>query len=280
MGRVKMREILDKEISLLLKEAEMAKKCLGDGLTQVRKCNTDEPGKIYMASLLVSNGLERMMKIILVQNYRLNNNGEFPNNNYLKNKGHKLFDLYRNIIQLKDELNLLEIGDVLKENEISEIIFQYFNDFANGTRYYNLDELTNSNKKSKNPLIEWEYIGTEILKKHKKIRKGTFEKMLDDEELMKFINNSIVTFKFNSNNEIYSSTEIYLNKYKNYDYIQGYFTYYILKIIKYLNVVLEGIESKIANIPFTNEFFEYFTIVDSDIYKNYQVRKIKNWSRY
>lgn len=275
-----MREILDKEISLLLKEAEMAKRCLGDGLTQIRKYNTDEPGKIYMASLLVSNGLERMMKIILIQSYRLNNKGEFPNNNYLKNKGHKLFDLYRSIVGVKEELKLNETGDVLKENEISEKIFVFFNDFANGARYYNLDELTNSNRKLKNPLIEWECIGAEILRKHKKSRSNSYEIMLENKEFMSFINDSVITFKFDSNNEVYSSTEIYLNKYKNSDFIQGYFVYYILKIIKYLNIVLEEIEFKIANLPITNEFFEYFAIVDSDIYNNYQVRKIRNWSRY
>lgn len=275
-----MRKILDKEISLLLKEASLANRCIGEGLTSIRKCGTFDAGGIYMASLLVSSGIERLMKIILVQNFRIENNGDLPNNNYLKGKGHNLIELYQNIINIKERNNINKLGDVLRENEISNQIFIYLNDFAKGARYYNLDELTNSNKKSSNPLSEWENIEKKILMLHKKKKKSKTEILLENDNFVKSLESSVAILKYGVDNQLFRSPVEYLNKYKDIDFTQGYFVYYILKIIKFLNLILKNLENKIGSIPFTNEFFSFYMIVDSEEYPCYKIRKLKKWVRY
>ncbi len=79
----------------LTREAAMSSMALGIGLTHIRKYNYVQQGYFYSAIYSYSTGLERLLKLILIYDYRLNNNNEFPNNKQIRACGHNLSVLVR-----------------------------------------------------------------------------------------------------------------------------------------------------------------------------------------
>ena len=78
------------EEKLLLLEGSLSGYAIGEGLECLRKANIYEKGMYYQAFFSLSIGIERLLKLIIIYEYRENHTGEFPDNNYIKNKGHKI----------------------------------------------------------------------------------------------------------------------------------------------------------------------------------------------
>ncbi|WP_432405730.1 hypothetical protein [Wukongibacter sp. M2B1] len=69
--------------AILLKEAGLASSSLEYGLTILRKAELTRKAEYYQAFFQLSIGLERLMKIIIIENY-LGVEKKFPSNSILK----------------------------------------------------------------------------------------------------------------------------------------------------------------------------------------------------
>ncbi len=258
-----MLEITELQISLLLKEGHMASASIGQGLTALRKAHNGNKGAYYEGFLLITSGIERLMKLIFINEYR-GKNGSFPNNDDLKKLGHKISDLYSEVITYIDGKEEIILDPIQKE------IVTFLTDFAVGSRYYNLDILTNRKVKYSDPLVQWSEIREKIKGKH-------IKSINNNETIASMMENVVIIGLYSENNELINTPLDYLNSLDNNDILQGYSVYYIHGILQNLYSVLNYIESKYHLYPYLTEFFDFYR---KGTFKNYKIRSKRKWIKY
>ncbi|MCK4431030.1 MAG: hypothetical protein KAW19_06975 [Candidatus Aminicenantes bacterium] len=147
--------MLNQTFKALLKEAQFTNEMLGSGATQIRKANYATKGMYFQAFTSLSTGLERIGKLCLMLDYYIDNNGKFPDLDYLKKKiGHKILVLYQKSIGIINErsisLNFLNNLD----GNIHRNILKILSNFAQGDRYSNIDILVNA-QQNRDPINSW-----------------------------------------------------------------------------------------------------------------------------
>jgi len=259
-----MQNFVTKEDKLLLKEAGLASTCIGQGLTILRKANFVNDWNYYQSFLLLTIGIERLLKIIIITKFRVDNNGLFPTDNYLKNLGHDIKKLIKTVNDFEIDKDEIEIID----DEIQLDIIDFLTRFAKATRYYNLDVLS-GNEKQTDPLIEWKRIQNKI-----KEKKGLISKP-PPKGFTEFVNSfSMFAMTDEEGNFIDSAEEFYkdssiLNK------LQGHSIYNVWRIIQILADKLRYFEYKHNLFPTLREFFPYFS---KDWDKDINVMTWEDWN--
>lgn len=246
------------EEKLLLMEGSLTLATLTEGLDCLRKANIYQKGLYYQAFFSLSTGIERLLKLIIIYKYRIENNGIFPENNDLKEKGHNLYEMFK-IVSPK-----------LLEDNIYNLVINFLNNFAKSTRYYNLDILTGRETKLLNPLEEWKNIEDYILKEYNVKSK---EENQDKNLLINYMNEiSSILYLDMRGNQINDFNDI-INESEMRDTIQGYNVLVVYKIIKSLVYILSELETRNNLFPCLREYFSYFrgNFTDSEI------RRKKSW---
>lgn len=254
------------QISLLLKEAHIASSSIRYGLNALCRANIYAKGDYYQAFFQLSIGLERLMKLIIIENYRGTNNS-FPNNKVLKDYGHDLIEMFERI----NEIELFRHSDA-DMNDISFSILKCLSQFAKTTRYYNLDALTGK-QQNIDPLIQWAIIQEEILR-HNPKRKTSRDNGI--QELKSYINENSVAMIFNEKNNIIDNTADFIDRVEMDAYVQEYAVYYTYLLISELVNKLLKIESNFELYPYLSEFFRGFYGGRT----KYEIRKRRNWTNY
>gem|GEM_PF-2370802 len=98
-------DINSKPVKLLMKEAGLSATCLEQGLTSLRRANFMQKWHYYQAFFLLTIGIERLLKIIIITISRIEHN-KIPNNQELKNYGHDIENLFAKVsnqINAKDD---------------------------------------------------------------------------------------------------------------------------------------------------------------------------------
>lgn len=241
---------------LLANEAHLTKSLISSGLHALRKANIENVGLFYQAFFSLSIGLERMMKIILIMKYRIENNGEFPSNELLKKHGHNLVSLAQ------------DCGIEKFDNKINNDILTFLNQFAKKERYFNLDSLRETDYNRENPLLTWKKIQEKILNTY------SYKKLPNEYLYAAQILNQCSDVQFNNlnNEEITSVQDLVVNVYEN-DIAQGYAVWHIFEIVKTLKNRILYLEQKRYLMPVVSEFFDFYT----DYWKPSQIRNRKNW---
>jgi len=164
--------------SLLNSEAYTASGLIGSGLTMLRKMDFSRETYFSQSLFSLSIGLERLMKLIIIYDYRYSNEGNFPSNEYLKHQiGHNLTKLYSNIKCIAARFEKDRLFNEVDADPICTKILSILTDFAMNSRYYNLDQLSQAKSVGKNPINEWEeFVNDHIVKRHFKISSNTIEK--------------------------------------------------------------------------------------------------------
>ncbi|MGU3420759.1 hypothetical protein [Methylobacterium sp. D54C] len=152
----------------LLREAGIAGNSISAGLAAIRKANYATPGLYGHAFFSFSVGLERMLKLIYIMAYLIENK-QFPTDNHLRDLRHNIKTLFEHAqqIQIKYEAPAGE-SDVVA-GSVEMLIVEFMSRFAQGTRYYNLDLLVKSKKAaaSIDPIKDWfNTVGVPILDLH------------------------------------------------------------------------------------------------------------------
>lgn len=250
-------EFFKEEEKLLLLEAALTSSTLIEGFDCIRKANIYQKGLYYQAFLSLSTGIERLLKLLIIYEYKINNQGAFPDNKQLKEKGHNLYEMFKMIAP-----------DAL-EDELNNLLIKFLSDFAMTTRYYNLDVLTGKQFKSLNPLEEWSVLEEKILNKYN----AKYKKTQDKAVLANMLNETAsVLYLDNSMKQIDNFMPI-IDEVEKRDAIQGYSVLAFFKIIKALVHKLARLELDNDLFPYLREFFDDFRGNRTDG----EIRKKKNW---
>jgi hypothetical protein len=245
---------------LLMREAAFASRSIGIGLTELRKYDFANKGSFFHALASIAVGVERLLKLLVIYTHRIENNGSFPTNDDLKNKyGHKIISL-RNHVRSFSEKNGFSASWGVHDEDLSIQILNILSDFAQFSRYYNLDVLTGKDQKEDEPLVRWEKeVGARILKMHppkSQIRPEKFDEfcaMLDDMAVFKHTNSDGAEIT-NARSMILAG-ESSIPK-------QKYSFFYTYRMIRVLAQLLMEIEVNARFYPFLYEFFRNFMVED------------------
>src|SRR5438132_492614 len=91
----------------LRREAALVRHLVGSGVTALGRANyADKTGEYYTAFFGLSIGLERMAKLILVADHAISNSGQMPDEEVVRNFGHKLVKLMDTIDATTQKHNL------------------------------------------------------------------------------------------------------------------------------------------------------------------------------
>ena len=133
--------------------------CFKSSLRGLRQASNAEPGQFYSAFFNYAIGLERLLKVLLMLD-QWHNERKFPDNDQLKKfggkSGHNLQILHQSVCLLFPQYKIEEKAD-WKLDAINQDFLIFLADFANGSRYFNLDQLAGfTNKHGVNPIYRWQ----------------------------------------------------------------------------------------------------------------------------
>lgn len=138
----------------LNKEGQFTKEMLGAGATQIRRANYATKGIYFQAFTSLSTGLERIGKLCLMVDHRIDK-GKFPDFSYMKNDiGHDIIKLYersRDVVRRR-RIEFQFLGNL--DNNIHQSIMRILSDFAIGDRYSNINLVIGA-KKQADPVASW-----------------------------------------------------------------------------------------------------------------------------
>ena len=146
---------------LMQQEGHLISSCLTTGLTVLRCANVHNKGAFYSALFNLSVGIERLLKAIIIMEYMLKNKLSVPTKKQLRSYGHNITELYDKCVKISNSYD----GKLPRRTSLDEITqeqLELLSDFAQNTRYHNLDALS-SQQKGKDPLEHWGEIILSIL---------------------------------------------------------------------------------------------------------------------
>lgn len=157
-------------------EASLASSSIRGGLTSLNKCTITDKGTFYNSFFQLSIGLERFFKIIYILQYMIENDLKKPDFKSIKSLGHDIKSLHKAAVEVGnryiDDRNHLVLSD------IQEDIINMLSEFGDQSRYYVLNTITNSKKRTSDPLESWNNIIESAFWEYIPIKKR--EKIVDD----------------------------------------------------------------------------------------------------
>jgi hypothetical protein len=261
----------DEKELLLVREASMASMAIGIGLTHIRKFDFTQPGFFYSGMFSFTTGLERLMKLIIICDFRVKNNDAFPNNQQLKAFGHKITELFNHSRKIKNDYDF-EIDDKrFIDDDFYETIVQFLSDFATTARYYNLDALSGYKQNSDEPYRRWNNdISETIVQRHYRKNPKNFKKKM--ELAKKMMGNTIVFMNDENGNEIRNLNDFY-TKGDQVTTKQKYSMFYLYEINRFLCDLLCELHHEGNLFPYLPDFFAVFRHNDKS-----HIIKIKSWN--
>lgn len=244
---------ISKEETLLLHEAGLSSTCIGQGMTMLRKAWWQDEWNFYQAFFLLSIGIERLLKIIVILKFKADNN-RFPNDDLLKRLGHDI----KKLITTVESYN---INEEVITCEIETSIIDFLTAFAKTNRYYNLDAISGM-QSTTNPLREWKTI-QEKIKQKEGLLSQTFDK-----EFLEQIAGPLGSPR---------AVEEYLKDANILDDIQGHSVYYFWRIIQKLADKLRKLEFANHSAISLREFYPYF-VKGWDKQGEYSILSWQDWN--
>lgn len=247
----------EKELNLA-NEAALTASLLGNGLNALRKADLYNKGLYYQAFFSLSIGIERLLKIIVITQYRVEHEAIFPDDINPRKFGHDLIKLCE------------YTGIKFENNSLYFKLVAFLNDFAKKSRYYNIDSMMNINVSYDDPLSDWYLISRDIYNSSKK--KNIIQ---NKQELANMIDSiSIIRFHNLQGNEITNAMEL-LEEFESRNIIQSYSVQFIFEIITKLVNEIRKLEKQKYMMPVLSEFFPLY----HKYWKPYEIRKKKDWLR-
>lgn len=139
------------------READLVCHLIGSGATALGRANyADRVGEYYTAFFGLSIGFERLMKLILVADYAIANEGKMPVEQVIRKFGHNLLELSKAADEVSKRHGL-KLVYARPTSEISSKIIECLDDFAdaNRGRYANFGALGDPNLGSEEPIKKW-----------------------------------------------------------------------------------------------------------------------------
>lgn len=266
----------DNLFDALSKEAQFTCEMLCAGGTQIRKANYARRGIYFQAFTSLSTGLERIGKLCLILDYALKNNGNYPDNDYIKNEiGHDIEKLYQKAFELKNEhqfqfkfLQDLNLG-------IYQTILNVLSRFGKGDRYSNIDLIVNR-RNYDDPIKIWYeevdlYFYNNLVSTRRKIKIQTNARIIG-----KLIEPYMLVRHTSEDETDITDVENASFRTGIFEAVGPFRQLFVFHIIRFWAELIDCIGYKIMKetrieIPFFNEIFKIFYNDDS------YVKKRKTW---
>lgn len=220
------------------RETKMARRLIDEGINAMRKANYTDDGieSYYLAFFLLSTGLERLSKLVVILDRSLNVNGPITASDWVKGFGHNIENLFKEINHITSERKIkLKYG--YPDNPITRAIIRNINAFARGGagRYANYTCMENPQNDSDEPIGKWwNEVGLEILKKHHKNR--SIQQIIGGHK-----KNISLVLGSNTGHDIYDETGKRISKISDTFarsaravIVQKWTTFYALSIVRWL----------------------------------------------
>lgn len=245
----------DRTELLLTREAALAAVSIGNGLTQVSRYNYAEVGYFYSGIFSYCIGLERVLKLILIDEHRLQHDGAFPSNEELKSHGHRLSDLIDLAVSISDRHGLGVDSSDLHDDIIKSIVV-FLTDFAVGARYYNLDCLTGHDQGNDEPLVRWQKeVCAKLLIRH-------FNPTLNRQFILPLAHPSFLVRHTSDDGTPMNDMGSMIEEGTQIRAKQAYSRLYLYRIARFAVEVQRELEFKGGFVPHLHEFFCLFTSRD------------------
>lgn len=228
-----------KKNGLLFMESNLTNTLLLGGLDSLKSASLLDVGNYYRAFFQLSIGLERLLKLIYIYDYRNKYKGKFPTDKELRKKGHAINEMVE------------EYAPKILENNIYSLVIDFITDFNKTSRYYNLYAL--SGIIDANPIETWGSIEVLILKKYKG---DISEELKEQTEFLKSMMD--FDYRLNDGTKIENISPI-LTEYAVKEYAQEYNVLVYYEIIKELVNKLVECHGE-YNYPDMKEIFKSFYI--------------------
>lgn len=246
---------------LLQQEGFLIQSCLTLGLSHLRSSNVSEKGNFYSASFQLSIGLERLMKSILVIDHMVRNKMSTPTIKEMKKKGHKLTVLFDAVGDLQLPSGPNPVAAFPRTGTAFEIL-TLLGDFAEKTRYFNLDSLSESQSVD-DPLLRWNIIYSKILAEDVSEKKR--DRIKQESDLMASMIDGLVTVFAHGLDQQPLDVQKMLASPQLQDTAAPHAVYYVTTVIHVLREVLSAISMGAyqvtaggpAAIPDMGEFFHW-----------------------
>ena len=252
---------------MLIREATFTKEVLGAGATQIRKANYAAHGIYAQAFAALSIGLERIGKLCLILDHYIDNNGTFPEFNYLKNQvGHKLelIQSHGERIARRRSIEFRFLSAL--DHPVHSSILRVLHAYADGDRYSNINVLTGGRQKD-DPITTWfEHVDMLI-----------FNTLIPEKRKERIAKNAATAQQFMSDVSVFHIAETgeVIEQYGEasfrtgmYEAVAPHRQFYVLQIIRYWVEILWELEHLAQSIgrqeiPFLGEIFGGFYNDDS-----------------
>lgn len=153
-----------REHTLLMQEGNLAKSALMAGFESVAKMNYDRPGDHYLAFFHLSIGFERLMKIVFIIDHKAKHALGNPTDAALRKFGHDLLSAYAHSKKIAVE-NGMPTDGWYGLGSVEHDLMSFLSEFAQGSRYHNLDRLVGG-KENNEPLLRWHEIHKEVAERY------------------------------------------------------------------------------------------------------------------
>lgn len=270
MTRTPISKLNKEKTYLIHLECTLAGSAIAQGLTLMRKSNFITTGYGLQAFFMITIGLERLLKLILIYDFRRNNNNQFPNKGYLKKFSRNISDLFEKALEIADYNELHDLKSEVQKDPIYKQIIEFLSRFAKYARYNNLDQLEGNACQEIVPLDDWdEVINQEILQRH--FKASPQHKKAIAEIGSKISDLLLVNIKANGGKQI-SSTQSLFNEGISIEAKQKYSVFYVYKIVHFLSKSLECLD--LYHDPYIKEYFQLFS------YPPQTMKGKKSWDIY
>ena len=150
-------------------EMRLGTQAICTGLTSLGQINTAQSGTYSNAFFNLSIGFERLGKIAFLIDWALVNSN-LPSDKDLRRYGHNLQSLLLKTREIRSRCPTFEVRADYPEDEIVEALIRLLSDFAQHTRYFNLDFIVGGPSVSYgDPMAIWESgVAKPILARHYK----------------------------------------------------------------------------------------------------------------
>lgn len=151
------------------REAELAAEQLAMGVTLLGRANHAQKGLYLQAFFALSIGFERLAKLVLIADHAITHDGAWMSDAALRKIGHDIDALLRACEPIGQAHAAQEEWGARPASPIHAAIVAHLNDFAQGTRYYNLDSLSGGKAARQTEPIQrwWAEVATPILAQHR-----------------------------------------------------------------------------------------------------------------
>lgn len=266
----------------LAREAGLAAEHLAVGVTSLGKANYAHNGIYFQAFFDLSIGFERAAKLAIIIDYYIANNRTFPTNQILKNEyGHDLEALLEKTDQIAESRTHNGKPNRLPHTPIHKSIIKTLSEFADKSRYYNLDYLTRRNAaaQSDDPLRVWfENVIVPILNHH--YTKHQKDKHINNARIIDGMLNDFALVRFHAEDGSALDTAFNASlQTAQTEFAKPFSRMYVMQIMRFLSFLLsdlshDAMKKGFEDIPYLSDFFRIF-FNDDKYFKNR-----KTWSIY